>query len=138
MPDAYAMISEEESASGLGAAFRAVRDRTLALTAGLGPEDMVVQSMPDASPTKWHLAHTSWFFEHFILIPMGGGKMWRPGWDYLFNSYYEAVGPRHPRILCGDGRAGNYLYLQRRMVDAQGFGWTAIERHHAYMRRRRG
>ncbi|WP_084438394.1 ergothioneine biosynthesis protein EgtB [Niveispirillum irakense] len=101
MPDAYAMISEEESASGLGAAFRAVRDRTLALTAGLGPEDMVVQSMPDTSPTKWHLAHTSWFFEHFILIPLGGGKMWRPGWDYLFNSYYEALGPRHPRPARG-------------------------------------
>lgn len=57
---------------------------------------MVVQSMPDASPTKWHLAHTTWFFERFILKPLGIPPV-HASYDYLFNSYYEAVGKRHPR-----------------------------------------
>jgi ergothioneine biosynthesis protein EgtB len=70
------------------------------LTEGLGPEDLVVQSMPDASPTKWHLAHTSWFFERFVLVPLGVETV-RAEYDYLFNSYYEAVGPRHPRSARG-------------------------------------
>lgn len=64
----------------------------------LSPEDSVVQSMPDASPAKWHLAHTTWFFEKFVLVPFAPGyRAYRDGWDYLWNSYYEAVGPRHPR-----------------------------------------
>ena len=78
--------------------YLAVRARTEALIASLGSEDMVVQSMPDASPTKWHLAHTSWFFETFLLL---GNKpnyrVFDPSFGYLFNSYYNAVGPRHPR-----------------------------------------
>jgi len=61
-------------------------------------EDFVVQSMPDASPVKWHLAHTSWFFETFVLAPHASGyRPFREGWDLLFNSYYVAAGPRHPR-----------------------------------------
>ncbi|WP_119677944.1 ergothioneine biosynthesis protein EgtB [Indioceanicola profundi] len=74
-----------------------VRARSLALAEGLSPEDMVVQSMPDASPVKWHLAHTTWFFETFVLGPQAGQPPLRPEWGYLFNSYYEAAGPRHPR-----------------------------------------
>jgi ergothioneine biosynthesis protein EgtB len=75
-----------------------VRRQSLTLTDGLEPEDMTVQSMPDASPTKWHLAHTSWFFETFILAPHHSGyRPFDPSSAYLFNSYYEAVGPRHPR-----------------------------------------
>src|SRR5262249_43581522 len=61
-------------------------------------EDQLVQSMPDASPTKWHLAHTTWFFETFVLARFVPG--YRPvdeRYAYLFNSYYEAVGPRQPR-----------------------------------------
>ena len=68
------------------------------LAAPLGPEDQTVQSMPDASPTKWHRAHTTWFFEEFVLGALSPDyKVFHDGYAYLFNSYYEAVGPRHPR-----------------------------------------
>jgi len=72
------------------------------LAAPLSPEDQTVQSMPDASPTKWHLAHTTWFFETFLLRPHTPAyRVFDPAYEYLFNSYYEAVGPRHPRALRG-------------------------------------
>jgi ergothioneine biosynthesis protein EgtB len=75
-----------------------VRAATVALCAPLEVEDYVVQSMPDASPAKWHLGHTTWFFETFVLGPYQPGfRPWREAWGPLFNSYYVAVGPRHPR-----------------------------------------
>jgi ergothioneine biosynthesis protein EgtB len=75
-----------------------VRAYTEALAASLSPEDQTVQSMPDVSPTKWHRAHTSWFFETFLLEPdLKGYEVFHPAFCYLFNSYYEAVGARHPR-----------------------------------------
>jgi len=84
------------------ARFHEVRNFTGKLSANLAPEDCVVQSMPDVSPTKWHLAHTTWFFETFIL------KKWVPGYRdavpeyaYLFNSYYNAAGTMHRRDLRG-------------------------------------
>lgn len=78
--------------------FRAVRSRTEELAAPLSAEDQTVQSMPDASPTKWHLAHTTWFFETFVLRPHARDyRVFDAAYEYLFNSYYEAVGPRHPR-----------------------------------------
>jgi ergothioneine biosynthesis protein EgtB len=78
--------------------FRAVRALTERLAAPLSPEDQTIQSMPDASPTKWHLAHTTWFFETFVLRPHADGyRVFDRAFEYLFNSYYEAVGPRHPR-----------------------------------------
>lgn len=78
--------------------FQTVRSRTEELAAPLSAEDQTVQSMPDASPTKWHLAHTTWFFETFVLRAHATGyRPFDPAFDYLFNSYYEAVGPRHPR-----------------------------------------
>jgi ergothioneine biosynthesis protein EgtB len=84
------------------ARFRAVRRRSESLAEPLLPEDMVVQSMPDASPVKWHLAHTSWFFETFLLTPfLSGYRVFDPAYAHLFNSYYEAVGPRHPRPARG-------------------------------------
>jgi ergothioneine biosynthesis protein EgtB len=78
--------------------YRCVRDRTEDLAAPLSPEDQVVQSMADASPTKWHRAHTTWFFETFLLLPFLPGYD-RVNLDYgtLFNSYYVAAGPRHAR-----------------------------------------
>jgi ergothioneine biosynthesis protein EgtB len=78
--------------------FNSVRRLTETLAEPLSPEDQTVQSMPDASPTKWHLAHTTWFFETFVLKPrVAGYRPFDPAYEYLFNSYYEAVGPRHPR-----------------------------------------
>ncbi|HUN48108.1 MAG TPA: ergothioneine biosynthesis protein EgtB [Stellaceae bacterium] len=77
---------------------RRVRAASEALAADLSPEDQTIQSMPDVSPTKWHLAHTTWFFETFLLIPLlPGWRVHHPAYGHLFNSYYEAVGPRHPR-----------------------------------------
>ena len=78
--------------------FLSVRALSEQLAALLSAEDQTAQSMPDASPTKWHLAHTTWFFETFLLRPHARGyRVFDPAYEYLFNSYYEAVGPRHPR-----------------------------------------
>jgi ergothioneine biosynthesis protein EgtB len=78
--------------------FAHVRADSEALAVNLTPEDQAIQSMPDASPTKWHLAHTTWFFETFILTRLDPEyRVFDPAFAYLFNSYYEAVGPRHPR-----------------------------------------
>ncbi|RZI77309.1 MAG: ergothioneine biosynthesis protein EgtB [Variovorax sp.] len=87
-----------QAAGTLRERYRAVRAHSLALAAPLSVEDQCIQSMPDASPTKWHLAHTTWFFETVLLQPHADG--YRPfdtRFHYLFNSYYEALGPRHPR-----------------------------------------
>ena len=76
----------------------AVRDLTERMAAPLSPEDQCIQTMDDVSPTKWHRAHTTWFFETFLLKPhLGGYREVDPLYAYLFNSYYEAAGPRHPR-----------------------------------------
>src|SRR5262244_3654183 len=73
--------------------YRTVRTMTDRLAAPLSPEDCQVQSMSDASPVKWHLAHTSWFFETFLLAPwLGGYEVFHPLFCYLFNSYYNALG----------------------------------------------
>ncbi len=77
---------------------RAVRAVTRNLAAPLSPEDCAIQSMPDASPVKWHLAHTTWFFETFILAKAHPGRApFHPAFRVLFNSYYNAVGDKHPR-----------------------------------------
>jgi ergothioneine biosynthesis protein EgtB len=79
-------------------AYRTVRAETERRAAPLSPEDQVVQSMPDASPTKWHRAHTTWFFEQFLLVPhLAGYPVFDQRFAYLFNSYYVAAGPRHAR-----------------------------------------
>ena len=79
-------------------AFRAVRAETERRAALLSPEDQVVQSMPDASPTKWHRAHTTWFLEQFLLAPrLAGYRVFNERFAYLFNSYYVAAGPRQAR-----------------------------------------
>ena len=86
------------AAEALRELFEAVRAHSLELAAPLSAEDQCIQSMPDASPTKWHLAHTTWFFETVLLQPHASGyQAFDPRFHYLFNSYYEALGPRHPR-----------------------------------------
>ncbi|HEX6156121.1 MAG TPA: DinB family protein, partial [Burkholderiales bacterium] len=84
--------------AGRALAYRAVRDTTSRLIVPLSPEDCAIQSMPDASPAKWHLAHTTWFFETFVLAPhVPGYRVFDDTYGYLFNSYYNALGARHPR-----------------------------------------
>lgn len=78
--------------------FHQVRQQTIRLTDRLSAEDMAAQAMPDASPTKWHLAHTTWFFETFLLQPhYSGYHPFHPQYQHLFNSYYASIGSRHPR-----------------------------------------
>jgi len=95
-----------------------VRARTESLAAPLSPEDQQLQSMPEASPTKWHRAHTTWFFEEFVLAPAGASAV-DSRYAHLFNSYYEAVGARHPRakrgLLSRPGAAEISDY--RRLID---------------------
>src|SRR5512140_1532538 len=114
-----------------------VRSHSLALTAPLSVEDQCVQSMPDASPAKWHLAHTTWFFEAVVLGPQSSG--YRPfdaRYSRLFNSYYEALGPRHPRpqrgLLTRPGLTEVHAYrthvdeaLRRFIEDADEAQWAA-------------
>ncbi len=84
--------------SDLLVAYQAVRSYTDALAGPLSNEDQCIQSMSDVSPTKWHRAHVTWFFETFLLKPrLDGYSEYHPAFGYLFNSYYEAVGQRHPR-----------------------------------------
>jgi ergothioneine biosynthesis protein EgtB len=87
-----------DQAGGWARAYRSVREETERRAAPLSAEDQCVQSMPDASPTKWHRAHTTWFFEQFVLTPRARDyRPFDPRFSYLFNSYYETVGARHAR-----------------------------------------
>ena len=112
--------SELGRAARLAARYRAVREQTEKLCAPLTVEDHVIQSMPDASPARWHLAHTSWFFETFVLAAgRPGYAPWHKDFAYLFNSYYNLVGPQYARarrgLLSRPGVAEIYDY--RRAVD---------------------
>jgi ergothioneine biosynthesis protein EgtB len=110
----------ERTRDGLLGLFTQTRARTEGLAARLSPEDQQLQSMPDASPTKWHRAHTTWFFETFVLVP-AGIEVVDPRYGVLFNSYYEAAGPRHTRSKRGmlsrptAAEVGEY----RRVVDTR-------------------
>jgi ergothioneine biosynthesis protein EgtB len=82
--------------SSLRERFAEIRETSMRITASLSPEDQMLQSMPDASPSKWHLAHTTWFFETFILLPHSSSyQVFDPHFQYLFNSYYKQLGS-HP------------------------------------------
>ncbi|MDG0024917.1 ergothioneine biosynthesis protein EgtB [Trinickia sp. Y13] len=107
--------------SGLQRAYDEVRHYSLALAEPLSAEDQGVQSMPDASPTKWHLAHTTWFFETVVLAPHAPGyRAFDERYAYLFNSYYEALGPRHARPQRGllTRPSLQEVHAYRRHVDA--------------------
>jgi ergothioneine biosynthesis protein EgtB len=93
-----ATTDPEVRTSLLAERYPLVRERTEDLAAPLSPEDQVVQSMPDVSPTKWHRGHTTWFFETFVLpLQDPDYRAFHPAFGYIFNSYYEAVGSRQPR-----------------------------------------
>lgn len=101
-PEAPPRVASKADGATALPRYRALRRATEALIRSLTPEDMGAQSMPDASPTKWHLAHTTWFFETFVLTPyLPGYRVFDGRFGYLFNSYYEAVGPRQPRPARG-------------------------------------
>jgi ergothioneine biosynthesis protein EgtB len=118
---AAALVERDAGAAALIERYTAVRRRTLALCAPLSAEDHVVQPMPDASPAKWHLAHTTWFFEAFVLA----GEPFDPAFGFLFNSYYEGAGARVERarrgMLTRPGLDRIHAYrdaVDRRMVRA--------------------
>ncbi len=117
-----ARLSPDTDRSTQARRFRQVRAHSLGLAAPLSAEDQSLQSMPDASPTKWHLAHTSWFFEAVVLGPHAPGyEPFNPRLHRLFNSYYESLGPRHPRPQRGLlSRPGlqEVLALRRHVDDA--------------------
>ena len=94
-----ALRSEDlRTISSLADYYRRVRAATLDLCRTLEPEDYTIQSMPNVSPTKWHFAHTTWFFEQFILVPRNPDYLvFNDQYDYLFNSYYHTKGKMHPR-----------------------------------------
>ena len=92
--------AEERALASLTSQYVSVRQQTDALTAPLTPEDLMVQSCPEASPAKWHMAHTSWFFETFILSNhLPGYRLFHPQFRDLFNSYYNAVGQQPEKAL---------------------------------------
>src|SRR3954468_13458205 len=94
--------ARREARDGLAARYAAVRALSLAIAAPLSDADACLQPMPDASPAKWHLAHTTWFFETFLLRDhLTGYQAYDDGFAYLFNSYYEGEGDRHPRAKRG-------------------------------------
>ena len=110
-----------DAAATLRDRYAAVRSTTVRLAEPLSAEDMAVQSMPDASPTKWHLGHTSWFFETFVLKPHDPGyRAYDDSFHYLFNSYYEALGERRSRDARGlvTRPATAEVLAYRRHVDA--------------------
>jgi ergothioneine biosynthesis protein EgtB len=110
------------SGGALAERYLVVRRCTEALCEPLATEDYVIQAMPSASPVKWHLAHTSWFFETFLLEPfLPSYRPFHPDYQYLFNSYYEQVGAMHPRSLRGQLSRPTVaeVYRYRAWIDEQ-------------------
>lgn len=92
------MLSQLKPQTSLLDRYQSVRRVSEQICQPLAIEDYILQAMPDVSPPKWHLAHTTWFFETFLLVPhLPSYEVFHPKFGYLFNSYYEAVGARHPR-----------------------------------------
>jgi len=120
-PRSFLIDGSGRLAESLAESFLTVRNETERRAAFLSPEDQLIQSMPDASPTKWHRAHTTWFFEQFLLGEhCAGYKPYHPDYAFLFNSYYVAAGPRHARHRRGDltRPSTDEITAYRRHVDA--------------------
>src|SRR2546427_6815225 len=115
----HATHAQQLACSPLRERYQEIRRKSLELTQPYSAEDQMLQSMPDASPAKWHLAHTTWFFETFVLAGVPDYRPFDPRFNYLFNSYYEAVGPRHPRPQRGmlSRPAVEEVYRYRAHVD---------------------
>ncbi|MBI3434671.1 MAG: ergothioneine biosynthesis protein EgtB [Proteobacteria bacterium] len=114
-------VGADDARARMLARFQAVRAETERRAAPLTPEDQCVQSMPDASPAKWHRAHTTWFFEQFVLGPNAPSyQVFDDRFAYLFNSYYVAAGPRHARPMRGliTRPDAQHVGAYRRHVDA--------------------
>jgi ergothioneine biosynthesis protein EgtB len=119
-PHTLALTPPRAAAGELGRRYREVRGLTEALCAPLAVEDHVIQSMPDCSPARWHLAHTTWFFETFVLAADAADyRPFHPQYNYLFNSYYNAVGDRWPRAARGllSRPTVAEVYAYRRAID---------------------
>ena len=110
-------IIESAETQSLADSYQRVRDFSEQITRPLSAEDCMVQSMPDASPTRWHLAHTTWFFETFILGSQPGYQVFDEQFNFLFNSYYNSVGEQFPRS-------------QRGLISRPGLNQTWKYRHH--------
>jgi hypothetical protein len=99
-PEAHALV--DPRAETLSGRYARVRGTTMLLAEPLEPEDQVVQPIPEASPAKWHLAHTAWFFERFCLMQHAPGyEPFDAKYQFLFNSYYYTVGQMHGRSVRG-------------------------------------
>jgi ergothioneine biosynthesis protein EgtB len=113
--------AQPSASSRLLKQFRRTRETTALLTKNLSAEDQLLQSMPDASPTKWHLAHTSWFFDTFILKPRNASAAPDQHFDYLFNSYYNQIGKQYSRPHRG-------LISRPSLADVWRYRYTVEER----------
>ncbi|PKM16040.1 MAG: ergothioneine biosynthesis protein EgtB [Gammaproteobacteria bacterium HGW-Gammaproteobacteria-2] len=119
--NAPALVVDGAARAALAARYAKVRAATRALVAGLCAEDAQLQSMPDASPSKWHLAHTTWFFERFVLMSSADYQPLQREWLALFNSYYQSLGPlpaRHQRGLLSRPSYAQILEYRERIDDA--------------------
>ncbi len=120
-PTVARVITSDNFYKNLHSKFKKTRQRTLSLCQDLQPEDFVVQPMADVSPTKWHLAHTTWFFETFLLVPyLKNYEIFHKEYNYLFNSYYETVGKRVLRTDRGNltRPTTKEIYEYRKYVDS--------------------
>ena len=130
IPESTAITEHTDLSGKLGRRYVSIRQFTEGLAAPLSSEDCSIQSMPDASPVKWHLAHTTWFFETFVLAPhCRGYRTFDAAYRVLFNSYYNTVGEKHPRAERGMlSRPGlKEIIAYRRHVDEAMVAFFAME-----------
>jgi ergothioneine biosynthesis protein EgtB len=126
------LLAPVTHAASLSQHYQQIRQLSVWICQPLSTEDYVLQTMPDVSPPKWHLAHTTWFFETFLLIPnLANYRVFHPQFGYLFNSYYESIGQRHPRPQRGllSRPTVEAIYAYRAYVDEamQAFLETKID-----------